>query len=84
MVRNLTKTGKKGEKARNIVRAVIRSGSTRYLRDLAPTLLDEERKALEDLLKEHARPENDPAPAEPSPEEPATNWVRTEPMDDDV
>jgi HEAT repeat protein len=85
MARNLTKPGKKGEKARNIVRAVIRSGSTRYLRNLAPTLPDEERKALEDLLKEHARPENDPAqpPEEPSPEEPATNWVRTEPTGDD-
>ena len=86
MARNLTKPGSKGEKARTIVRAVIRSGSTRYLRELAPTLPDEERKELEDLLEEHVAPENGSTreEKEPAPEEPATNWTRTEGMDDDV
>lgn len=84
MARNLAQPGKRGEKARGIIRAVIRSGHTRYLRDTAPTLPDEERRILEDLLQEHAGPESNPAEAqeEPSTEEPATNWKRTEPDDD--
>ena len=86
MARNLTKPGKKGEKARNIIQAVIRSGSAHFLRDLTPTLPDEERKVLEDLLSKNAGQENDlaQAPEQPTSEEPATNWKRTETTSDDV
>ncbi len=53
MVKNLTKPGKRGERARAIVRAVIRSGSTKYLRGLAEGLpKGEERDALLRLLAE--------------------------------
>jgi HEAT repeat protein len=81
---NLLKPGKKGEKAQTIIRAVIRAGSTRYLRDLVKTLPDEERKALEELLKEHAGLESSPEGETPAPEESATDWVRAEDTGDDV
>src|ERR671938_401191 len=59
MVRGLTKPGTKGERAR----AVIQSGSTRYLYGLLETLSDDERRTLEELLEEHdktrERPDTD-------------------------
>jgi HEAT repeat protein len=51
MVRQLAKPGKRGERARTIVDAVIRSGATKYLRDLAETLPEgEERRILREML----------------------------------
>jgi HEAT repeat protein len=83
MARNLTKAGKRGERARNIIRAEIRSGSTRYLRDLAPTLPDAERRDLEDLLQEHDGSSPPREEKKPVLEEPATNWTGTEGAGDD-
>lgn len=55
-VRNLAKSGGKSEKAKALIRAVIRSGSTRYLRGLVETLPDgAERQSLEGLLEENVR-----------------------------
>ncbi len=52
MVRQLAKGGKRGERARTIVDAVIRSGATKYLRDLAETLPEgEERRILHEMLR---------------------------------
>jgi HEAT repeat protein len=51
MVRQLAKSGKRGERARTIVDAVIKSGGTKYLRDLAETLSEgEERQILREML----------------------------------
>jgi len=51
MVRQLAKPGKRGERARTIVDALIRSGATKYLRGLAETLPEgEERRILREML----------------------------------
>src|SRR3712207_2448858 len=51
MVRQLAKPGKRSERARTIVDAVIRSGATKYLRGLADTLPEgEERRILREML----------------------------------
>jgi hypothetical protein len=52
MVRQLAKPGKRGERARTIVAAVIRSGATKYLRNLSQTLPEgEERQTLREMLE---------------------------------
>ena len=81
MVRALDKSGKRGERARAVIGAIIGSGTTRYLRGLLERLPGdaEERAILAAMLT----PEPEPSPAEvasrpPEPDEPATDWVRAE------
>jgi HEAT repeat protein len=51
MVRQLAKPGKRGERARTIVDALIRSGATKYLCSLAEALPEgEERRILREML----------------------------------
>ena len=66
MVRQLAATGRKGERARNIVGALIRSGATKYLHGLVETLPEgEERRILRQMLEMEGEPER-PADAEPA------------------
>ncbi len=52
MVRQLAKPGKRGERARTIVYAVIRSGATKYLHDLVQALPEgEESRILREMLR---------------------------------
>ncbi len=64
-VRNLTKPGRRSERARNIVSTLIKVGSTRYLKDLARTLPDgENRTALREMLAQYGVSEGDEASSE--------------------
>ena len=83
MVRQLAKPGKRGERARTIVDAVIRSGATKYLRDLAETLPEgEERRILREMLgvAETANAEQmEPVEAGSGPELASPESVKAEP-----
>lgn len=65
MVRRLASPGRKGEGARTIVGALIKSGTTKYLRSLAQILPEgEEREILRELLlEEHHEPAEEAEPA---------------------
>jgi HEAT repeat protein len=53
-VRNLTKPGKRGERARGTVAALVEAGTTKYLEGLAASLPEgEERSLLNSLLAAH-------------------------------
>jgi HEAT repeat protein len=53
MVRQLAREGPRGERARMTVRALVKAGTTSYLRSLAASLPEgEERRVLRGLLKE--------------------------------
>jgi HEAT repeat protein len=92
MVRQLAKPGKRGERARTIVDAVIRSGATKYLRDLAETLPEgEERRILreslgaaemgnaEPMAVEAAAEQMEPVEAKPKAERAKAGSVKVEP-----
>jgi len=68
MVRQLASPGRKGERARTVVDALIRSGVTKYLRGLLGTLPDgEERRILRQMLRtegESERPVGGEAPGD--------------------
>ncbi len=58
MVRGLAASGRRGERARTVIAAVIRSGITKYLRNLAETLPEgEERHILRRMLELEKEPE---------------------------
>ena len=64
MVRWLAATGRRGERARTLVGALIRSGATKYLRGLAETIPEgEERRILRRMLETEGAQE--PADAAP-------------------
>ena len=53
-VRNLSKPGRRGAKARDTVSTLIKVGAVRYLKDLAETLPDgDNRNVLREILQEH-------------------------------
>ena len=53
-VRNLSKPGRRGAKARDTVVTLIKVGAVRYLKDLAETLPDgDNRNVLREILQEH-------------------------------
>jgi HEAT repeat protein len=78
MVRQLAAPGRRGERARTIVDAVIKSGATKYLRGLAETLPEgEERRILRRMLDREDEPE------QPMDEEPmGIAWAKMEPGED--
>lgn len=58
MVRQLAASGRRGERARSIIDAMVSAGATKYLRDLAKTLPEgEERQVLLQMLEREAQPE---------------------------
>ena len=72
-VRNLSKPGRRGEKARDTVSALVKVGATRYLKDLSETLPDGDNReilcgmleendtlALEAVMPDAAGPEAEP------------------------
>jgi HEAT repeat protein len=66
MVRGLAASGRRGERARTIIAAVISSGVTKYLRNLAETLPEgEERHTLRRMLEIEEEPER-PVGGEPA------------------
>ncbi len=66
MVRGLVASGRRGERARTIIAIVIRSGVTKYLRNLAEILPEcEERHTLRRMLKTEEEPER-PVGVEPA------------------
>jgi HEAT repeat protein len=61
-VRNLSKPGRRGERARDTVSTLIKVGATRYLKDLAEAMPDgDNRDALREILEEHGIPALDMA-----------------------
>ncbi len=90
MVRQLAKPGKRGERARTIVGAAIRSGATKYLGGLAEALPEgEERRILREMLGAaetvNGRPvgaeaeQMEPIGAEPKAEREDAESVKVEP-----
>ena len=62
-IRNLSKPGRRGERARDTVSTLIKVGAIRYLKDLAETLPDgDNRNVLREMLEEHGVPSTDAAP----------------------
>jgi hypothetical protein len=56
MVRQLAAPGRRGERARTVIDALIRSGVTRHLRGLLEALPDgEERRILDKMLKDESK-----------------------------
>ena len=81
MVRGLAAPGRRGERARTIIGAVIRAGAVRYLHGLAETLPEsEERDILRRMLLEVEDGPEQPADGEPAEIEPGDDGsVKVEP-----